>query len=121
MVRIARLVLPSLAVLSSLFWLVACSDGQREVVGPGVIGSSTEFELAVGIENNVVTVTTTADCVLDPNASRILIDVNGPPPPGEIYQYEVSLKMRRQRHRAVVSIYDQATGGMLSGAAEVSP
>lgn len=42
-------------------------------------------------------------------------------PEGKFYSYEVSLKMRRERHRAVVSVYDQASGSMLSGTAEVSP
>lgn len=51
----------------------------------------------------------------------IFIDGPGDPEPGSIFSYDVSLKMRRDRHRAVVAIYDQASGSMLSGTAEVSP
>jgi VWFA-related protein len=43
------------------------------------------------------------------------------PPRGEVFIYDLDLKMRRERHRAVVAVYDQASGSMLSGTAEVSP
>ena len=51
----------------------------------------------------------------------LIIDVPETPAAGGIYSYAVTLKMRRENHRAVVSVYDQASGSMLSGTAEVSP
>lgn len=51
----------------------------------------------------------------------LMLEVPREPPPGEIYTYEVLLKMRRERHRTVVAVYDQASGSMLSGTAEISP
>ena len=51
----------------------------------------------------------------------ILISGPGEPTPGSYYSYDVSLKMRRETHRAVVAVYDQASGTILSGTAEVSP
>lgn len=51
----------------------------------------------------------------------LLIDRADLPSSGESFVYDVALKMRRQDHRAVVAIYDQAGGSMLSGTAEVSP
>ena len=51
----------------------------------------------------------------------LFIDGPGTPDPGTIFSYDVSLKMRRERHRAVVAVYDQASGSMLSGTAEISP
>jgi VWFA-related protein len=51
----------------------------------------------------------------------LIIDVRGTAPEGQIYTYDLTLKMRREKHRTVVSVYDQASGSMLSGTAEVSP
>lgn len=51
----------------------------------------------------------------------LMLEVPSEPPPGEVYSYEVTLKMRRERHRTVVAVYDQASGSMLSGTAEISP
>jgi hypothetical protein len=51
----------------------------------------------------------------------LVIDAKGAEPAGQIYYYSLTLKMRRENHRTVVSVYDQASGSMLSGTAEVSP
>jgi len=51
----------------------------------------------------------------------LIIDAAERPPAGRFYSYDLTLKMRREDHRAVVSVYDQASGSMLSGTAEVSP
>jgi hypothetical protein len=66
--------------------------------------------------------------VIDSSGARAEIPVvplliTGPkePEPGAVYTYETLLKMRRDEHRAVVAVYDQASGSMLSGTAEVSP
>ena len=66
--------------------------------------------------------------VIDSTGSRaeipvvpLFIDGPGPPEPGTVFNYDVSLKMRRDEHRAVVAVFDQASGSMLSGTAEVSP
>ena len=66
MIRTARILLASFATLLSLAWLTACSDGQREVVGPGVIGSGTEVQLLVDVSTSTVQVVATAECALDP-------------------------------------------------------
>ena len=49
--------------------------------------------------------------------------IDGPPnpPPGATFLFEETLRMRREGHRVVVAVYDQASGTMLSGTAEVSP
>jgi VWFA-related protein len=66
--------------------------------------------------------------VIDSKGARAEIPVvplliKGPrePEPGAVYTYQTLLKMRRDEHRAVVAIYDQASGNILSGTAEVSP
>ena len=51
----------------------------------------------------------------------LIIDAVGSAAEGDTYIYDLTLKMRRENHRAVVSVYDQASGSMLSGTAEVSP
>lgn len=51
----------------------------------------------------------------------LFVDAAQPPEPGEVFEYSLELRMRREEHRVVVAVYDQASGKMLSGTAEVSP
>lgn len=51
----------------------------------------------------------------------LFVEAEEPPEPGDLFTYQVDLKMRRESHRVVVSVYDQASGKMLAGTAEVSP
>lgn len=51
----------------------------------------------------------------------LFVDAETPPEAGDVFTYRAQLKMRREPHRLVVSVYDQASGNMLSGTAEVSP
>lgn len=44
-----------------------------------------------------------------------------PPVEGEVQRYETSLKLRRQKHGVVVSLYDIASGRILSTRVEVDP
>ena len=59
--------------------------------------------------------------VVDSNGSQaevpvIPLYIDGPehPDEGDTYVIEESLKMRRDWHRVIVAVYDQATGEMLS-------
>ncbi len=49
----------------------------------------------------------------------ITFDAATPPKAGEFGRYETKLKMRRQPHRAVVAIYDVASGKILSAGADL--
>ena len=51
----------------------------------------------------------------------LVLTYDGEPPPGEIATYETALRMRRENHAAVVSVYDKTGGTMLSGTAEIAP
>ncbi len=51
----------------------------------------------------------------------LFIDATEAPDPGDFFTYALELKMRREEHRVVVAVYDQASGKMLSGTASVSP
>jgi VWFA-related protein len=50
----------------------------------------------------------------------LLIQADSQPAVGAISRYETSLKLRRQPHRAVVAIYDRASGRILSATTEIS-
>ena len=51
----------------------------------------------------------------------LLIQADSPPDKGAISRFETSLKLRKQPHRAVVAIYDRASGRILSATTEISP
>jgi VWFA-related protein len=51
----------------------------------------------------------------------LVIQTDSPPEKGAISRFETSLKLRRRHHRAVVAIYDQASGRILSATTEISP
>ena len=47
--------------------------------------------------------------------------LDAPPEEGQVQRYETSLKLRRQKHAIVVSLYDVASGLILSTRVEVDP
>jgi VWFA-related protein len=51
----------------------------------------------------------------------LVIQADSPPDKGAISRYETSLKLRQQPHRAVVAIYDRASGRILSATTEILP
>ena len=51
----------------------------------------------------------------------LVIQTDSPPEKGAISRFETILKLRRHPHRAVVAIYDRASGRILSATTEISP
>ncbi|MGB5817542.1 MAG: VWA domain-containing protein [Thermoanaerobaculia bacterium] len=51
----------------------------------------------------------------------LVIQADSPPKKGAVSRFETSLKLRRYPHRAVVAIYDRASGRILSATTEISP
>ena len=49
----------------------------------------------------------------------LLFQVSAEPPAGTYGSYETKLRMRRQDHRAVIAVYDRASGRILSAGAEL--
>lgn len=50
----------------------------------------------------------------------LVIRTDVPPEAGAISRYETSLRLRRRPHRAVVAVYDRASGRILSSTTEIS-
>jgi len=49
------------------------------------------------------------------------LEVNGPPPAGEVWKYTVPMRLRRTEHRALVAVYDTASGRMFTSGIEIRP
>ncbi|MDH3403213.1 MAG: VWA domain-containing protein [Acidobacteriota bacterium] len=51
----------------------------------------------------------------------VRIETGGPPPPGQRWTYTVPLRLRRQEHRALVALYDLASGRIFTSEIRIAP
>lgn len=79
--------------------------------GSGVVA---ELELRIAVEDEGAT---RADIPVVP----IRLEGDGPPTGGEVFQYTVPLRLRRQSHRALIALYDVTSGRIFTSGVEIEP
>lgn len=86
----------------------------RVVFVPAEGGQIAELELRVAVRDDKGR---GADIPVIP----LVIRSESPPEEGAVFRFETSLRLRRQPHRAVIAIYDSASGRILSVTTEILP
>jgi hypothetical protein len=77
-------------------------------------GVTAEVELRLAVEDEGLR---QADIPVIP----IRLEAVGPPPAGQMWEYTVPLRLRRSKHRALVAIYDVASGRIFTKDVVIEP
>jgi VWFA-related protein len=81
---------------------------------PARDGVAADLELRIAVEDEGQS---RADIPVVP----IHLEGSAPPTAGEMFQYTVPLRLRRQKHRALVALYDVTSGRIYSAGVEIEP